>query len=91
MQSMSRYEHTHARDLALVTDDGGNLEPYAWPGGHDIAYYVADAGMICVTCANENRDADDPQWNVIAFDVTSWWDDAEACDHCARLVGPSDE
>lgn len=77
------------RSLTDVTNEHGKLEAYAWPGGYEIAYYAEDHGMLCAFCANDNRDADDPQWNIVTYDVTSSWDDPEACDHCARTVGPA--
>lgn len=77
-------------DLSRVTNEHGKLEAYAWPGGYDIAYYTEDGGTLCPFCANDNRDVDDPQWNVIAFDVTDSWEDSEACDHCARPIGNLD-
>ncbi len=85
---MSPRKEMLKRTLANVTNQYGKLEAYAWPGGYDIAYYAEDNGLLCAICANENRNADDPQWNIVTYDVTDMWDTPETCEHCTRSLGP---
>jgi hypothetical protein len=70
-------------------NEDGKLPPYAWPGGYPILYITGDGGILCPACANgengseaANPDcADDPQWNVTAYDVY-WEGPSESCAHC---------
>ena len=57
-------------------DENGKFPAYAWPGGYQIVYTVADCEIICPDCANgENgsiasTDSDaDEQWRIESMDI----------------------
>ena len=77
---------------ALLADNDNKFPSYAWPGGYPIFYVCKDNGVLCPTCANDNRklvDAakqdNDPQWDVVAADV-NYEDDSLYCDNCSQRI-----
>lgn len=94
---MTDYGSHAIANIDPYRESDGRLPAYAWPGGYDIAYYVEDDAMICASCANgDNGSAaeigsDDPQWSIVAWDVTNAWDEPETCEHCGAVVGPADD
>ena len=67
-------------------------ESYAWPGGYEIYYIVADSGVLCHNCANENLmrtiDPDDDQFYIVDSDINYESTDVH-CEHCYRQIQPA--
>lgn len=68
--------------------DHKEWESWAWPGGYQIFYVVADGGVLCSKCANkEIKLTSDPeidhQWQIVAADI-NYEDPGLFCDHCER-------
>jgi hypothetical protein len=58
-------------------------DSWAWPGGYPLYYVVADGGVLCAKCANDNLRltlSDDPQWRIVGMDIN--YEDGPYCDHC---------
>lgn len=72
---------------AIIRNDQGKLDAFAWPGGYPIVYYNADDAEMCPACANgENgseasETSDDKQWRLVACDVY-WEGPPLQCSHC---------
>lgn len=68
-------------------DEDGKFPAYAWPGGYQLIYYMADGGVLCPACANgENgseasETSDDKQWRIEAVEVY-YEGPTLQCDHC---------
>jgi hypothetical protein len=76
-------------DITRYELESGKLTAHTWPGGYPVFYLVADSGVLCPTCANENRelttDPDDKQWYIVAADIN--YEDAKlTCDHCNNRI-----
>lgn len=66
-------------------------EKYAWPGGYEIAIYLADGERLCPSCCREHyrsivdstkHNARDG-WSFMSADI--YWEGApEFCAHCNR-------
>lgn len=76
--------------LAQLCPDGDTKLPhFAWPGGYPILYMTKDCGTLCPACANGENGSeatnpecqDDPQWQIVAFDVY-YEGPSLFCDHC---------
>ena len=61
---------------------GENLPAYAWPGGYPLFYFDAGNNVLCVKCANDNDDFNEPITNA---DV-NYEDDNLDCDHCSERI-----
>lgn len=75
----------------IYRDEDGLFIKFAWPGGYPVYHVVADGGVLCAKCANENSRNTDPeypddnQWRVVASEVN--WEDAHLfCDHCNERI-----
>ena len=72
-------------------DDDGKLPAYAWPGGYQILYYMADGECLCPACANgENgslasETADERNWRIVGQDIF-YEGAAEVCTHCNAII-----
>lgn len=76
----------------LPRNDDGTFQSYAFPGGYPIYYLCEDGGILCPTCANDNKalvavaaQDNDKQWNIIAANV-NYEDDTLYCDHCNKRI-----
>ena len=65
-------------------------------GGCEIHYITADGGVLCHTCANDNKDQTllqegeygfTTQWGIISADV-NYESTGIHCDHCGREIEP---
>jgi len=79
----------------LRAANNGDLPAYAWPGGYPMFYLAADGGILCPTCANEERAKradsdcpDDREWRVVDGD-THLEGPPMACDNCGELIKSS--
>lgn len=66
---------------------------WAWPGGYPIYYVVADGGILCSKCANDNiKLTSDPDaesdWRIVASDI-NYEDPDLFCDHCDQRIEPA--
>jgi hypothetical protein len=84
------------QNIKQLRDEDGKLPAYAWPGGYPIYYLVADNGVLCPACANQENGSiasetldpecpDDNQWRIVASDV-NWEDESLFCDHCSKQI-----
>ena len=52
-------------------------------------YICQDGGILCPDCANANAalsgDRDDPQWNVVGYDI-NYEDEDLFCDNCNEPI-----
>ena len=68
---------------------GNKVTRFAWPGGYPVFYAVADGGVLCPDCVNENLnqccDPEDRGWFVTGHDF-NWEDPHLQCDHCGRRI-----
>lgn len=75
----------------LHREEDGTLPAYAWPGGYQMYYLLADDGTICPPCANgqngslASEKAEDKQWKITAADI-NYEDDDLFCDHCNAKI-----
>lgn len=87
------------RLLSVLQDKEGDsqFDPFAWPGGYPIAYYMADGEMMCAECLNKNlelvrsetlcpADESDIQWRVVDFSILEGTEEdygRQFCSNCA--------
>lgn len=60
------------------------LPSFAWPGGYQILYLMADGDILCADCANENSvspEHEDASWRLEGSFV-HWEGPPMSCDHC---------
>ena len=71
------------------TNEKGEYDSHAWPGGYPIYYITKDCGALCPKCCNDNKelltDPDDPQWFIIAADI-NYEDGSLYCDNCSQRI-----
>jgi hypothetical protein len=70
--------------------------PYAWPGGYDIAGVADDGELICAQCIRSEyklimsatRYQRNDGWRIIGYQTSDWMENGETCAHCGRLLDP---
>jgi hypothetical protein len=90
-----KHKPNDAREImALPRFTFSHLEwpSHAWPGGYPIYYVVADGGVLCPSCANQELyrtiDPDDDQFHIVASDI-NYEDQSLYCDHCNSRIDPA--
>jgi hypothetical protein len=84
--------------MTLQRDSKGNLIKYAWPGGYQVNYLMADGGTLCPHCANGENGSEayeqgtlsepDEQWEIIGTFI-NWENEGPImCDHCNEEMKP---
>ena len=83
-----------AQLLAELYPEGGTTLPYfSWPGGYPLYYLTKDISILCPACANGENGSmatdpecqDDPQWQIVAYDV-HWEGLPLTCEHCNAQI-----
>lgn len=74
----------------IAKNEDGSLPSFTWPGGYPLFYLMADSGVLCPDCANNEEEAstdskDDAQWHIIAVEV-NWETEGMICDHCNAQI-----
>lgn len=71
------------------TNEKGEYDYCAFPGGYPLFYVTKDCGILCPKCANDNKeltfDPDDPQWFIIGADV-NYESTNLYCDNCNAQI-----
>lgn len=80
----------------ICKNEDGSYPSRSWPGCYPLYYTVADMGILCPKCANDNaaldtvdpdfpNDPPDAQWHVVAQEA-NWEDPDLHCDHCYTRI-----
>lgn len=76
--------------MKTFTNENGQYDTWAWPGGYPLFYVTKDSGILCPDCANKNmeltKDDNDPQWFIIGADI-NYEDNELFCDNCNGNIG----
>ena len=67
-------------------------EPWVWPGGYEKIFITSDGGVLCFSCADENKSIIlnsrayhwNDGWEVVGVDIN--WESELYCDHCGNKI-----
>lgn len=63
------------------------FEPYAWPGGYDIAYIDNSGAVLCSDCAKAHHESDYDWEYIQASFCTADSDSCFTCEECGKRLG----